>query len=239
MSLANILQKPSQIDLIGDVYPVRVKDWDEFESYLSILMISKKHFNKDLDIPLLTGIVINLRDEPIVEVLCGIFNILTRTDSFTMEYLEDSVYFENKNKQIICDSNYDLLREVALHQNIIFEPKIYKDPLMARWAEKALEAKSKNAANITFEDMITTIATYSSKHYWDIENYSIYQLKAEFQRITRLKVYDTNSLTYGNSNVNPSEVKLDHFAESFDLYADPYKDLFKSKENLNISKALG
>jgi hypothetical protein len=241
MSLNNILQAPIFIKSIGNIYPIKIVNWDNFESHLNILMLSKQHIpvTGDEDIPLLHRIVIGFQDDKVNESLCSIFNLLTRTDSFQLKLNSKTYYFENELNHVIDADNYEEIRNVALHQNLLFEPKIYKDKLMQIWAEKVLKERQKNAANITLEDMITTVASLSGKHYWDLGEYSIYQLKSEFLRWQRIKQYDTTSILYANPYA-ASEVKLEHFAEFLNMYEDPYKDLFKSKDSLkNINKALG
>lgn len=241
MTLCNILQKPTFINKVGDIYPIRIKDWDEFEKHLNILMLSKKHLevNSEEDIPLLHRIVLGYQDDIVNQSLCEIFNLITRTSTFELEVTHENYYFINRNKQIVDSDNYEEIRNIVLRQNLLFEPKVYKTKLMQEWAERVLQARKKNAANITMEDMITTIAVISGKHYKDIAKYSIYQLQSEFQRINKIKQYETISILYANPYA-ASEVKLDHFAEYLDMYSDPYADLFKSKDKLtNIHKALG
>jgi hypothetical protein len=241
MSLKNIFNKPITIDLVGNVHPIQIKDWEDFESYLQILMVSKNHIpiNGDEDIPLLRRILIAYAqesDDTILDVLCSLFNLITKSKEFKFVDERSTYYFINENEQIINDDNYEEFRNIVLKQNIIIEPKVYKSKMMQEWAEKVLEARSKDAANITMEDMVTTVAVVSGKHYWDLEKYSIYQLKSEFQRINKIKVYDTQSIMFANPYA--SDIKLDHFAEYLDMYEDPYKDVFKSKDNMNITKAV-
>ena len=238
MSTNNIFHKPIYIKRFGNVYPIQVGDWEKFESCLNVLMISKKHIEVtvDEDIALLHRIVLGLQDDEINKALCKLFNLISKTDSFKLD--SDHYHFINDESQRVDFENYDEIRNTIFNQNILFEPKVYKDPLMQQWANKVLEARSKNAANITMEDMVTTVAVISGKHYWDLEKYSIYQLKSEFQRINKIKAYDTTSIMFANPYA--TDIKLDHFAEYLDMYADPYQDLFKSKDKLkNIDKALG
>lgn len=243
MSLNNIFQKPINIDGIGNVYPIRLIDWDEFESYLNVLMLSKKHIplSIDEDVPLLNRIFLlyaELNDDSVLDVFCGIFNLITRTNTF--RFVDDLVCFVNENNQIVDVSNYEEIRETVLRQNIIFEPKIYKDPLMQQWAEKALKARQKNAANITLEDKISTVEAFGNKTYDQLMNYTMYQLEASFRRICKGKEFDMNFQarlhTPTETNV---EQNVEHFAEYIDMYENPYDSLFKSKDKLkNINKAL-
>jgi hypothetical protein len=239
MSLENIFRKPKFHPDVGEIHPILLKDWNVFEDNVRPLMFSKKHLEleNDHDMPLLDRLVVLLQDETLVNSLCKVFNLVFKSKYFELSDNGQIYFFINENKQIISSSNYEEIRDIILNQNILFEPKIYKDPLMASWASKVLKAREKNAANITLEDMITTVSVVSCKHYWDLENYSIYQLKAEFNRITKIKMYDTKSIQLANPYA--SEIKLEHFAEFLDLYQDPYADIFKSKDKLNnINKAM-
>jgi hypothetical protein len=238
--LDNIFGNSANIDSFGKVHPIQMKNWDKFDSHVNALMISKNHLQvtDGTDIPLLDRIVIMLQDERVVDSLIELFGLATRSDEFILEIDPDGIgyFFINEHNQRVDSGNYEEIRKVILYQNIIIEPKVYKDPKMQEWANKVLEAKNKDGANITVEDMVTTVATFSGKHYWDIANYSMYQLKSEFMRINKFKTYDTTSIMFANPYA--SDIKLDHFAEYLDLYADPYKDVFKSKDNMKINKAL-
>ncbi|MCM3110036.1 hypothetical protein [Lederbergia lenta] len=238
MSLNYILGKPTNVENAGDLHHIKVKDWDLFQEYLSIIMLSKKHLpleNEEVDTPLLDRLVLGLQDENVIRLLCNALNLAFRSTTF---YITDdgfNYYFTNKEEQIVNADNYEVIRKLILHQNIIIEPKVYKDKRMQEWAEKALSARNKDAANITMEDIVSTISVYSGKHYWDIAEYTMYQLYSEFYRISKIKNYDTSSIMFANPYA--TDIKLEHFAECLDLYADPNKDLFKSKDKLNINKA--
>ena len=134
---------------------------------------------------------------------------------------------EDQNK--IDYSNYEKLRLVVMNQNIMIEPKIYKTEIMNKWAQKALIAKQKNAPKITLEDMLTTISTETGKHYWDLDNYSIYQIYSDFYRIRKRINYETSVRYKCSMNFDPNSVTIEDFAESLDLYHNPYDDLFVDK----------
>ncbi|MEX3710878.1 hypothetical protein ABFV99_00590 [Cytobacillus horneckiae] len=238
MSLDNIFGKPSMMKDIGGIFPIRVKQWEKFQTYLPVLMMSKKQIelDSDEDLPLLHLLVLGLQSDEINNILCTVFNTITRTESFKLELKSDTYFFVNNKGQKVTPDNYEDIRKIVLHQNIIFEPKVYKNKMMQEWAEKVLEARSKNSANIDFEDMITTIAALSGKHYKDLEEYTVYQLRAEFARWNKIKEYDSTSILYANPHI-ASEIKLDHFAEMLDLYKDPYADVFKSNNTSKLNKA--
>lgn len=233
MSLANILQKPQELQGVGLIHPVKLKNWDEFESNLSPIMLTRNHFQlEDENIALLDILVFGLRDESLIKSLCRIFDIVLGSNEFTIALSEDSYFFFNENNQIINSANYEELRKIILHQNILFEPKIYKNPTMQKWAEKVLKARGKNAPNVTIEDMLSTISILAGKHYWDLEEYTIYQIKYDFNRICKIKNYESQSILFANPYADMSKIKIEHFAENVDMYENPYDGVFKEKSSL-------
>lgn len=231
MSLANIFQKPTKVKGLGFVYPVKLKDWDEFEENVTPIMYSKNHIPIEEDLPLLDRLIL-LRDEKIIESLCAIFNLVFRCNEFRIVIEENNYGFVNENKQIIFNLNYEELRNIILHQNILFEPKIYKTPALQKWAEKVLQARGKNSPNVTIEDMLSTLSVMSGKHYWDLGEYSIYQLRYDFNRICKIKNFESQSIMFANPHADLSKVKIEHFAENIDMYENPYDGLFKEKNTL-------
>lgn len=240
MSLNNILGKPTEVNGFGNIYPVKLKDWDEFEENLNPIILSKGHLllNIEDDIPLLDRLILGLQDDKVINALCKVFNIITYSKSYSLYTGENTYEFRNENNQIINSKTYELIRPIILRQNILFEPKIYKNPAVAQWAAKVLEARAKNAPNVTLEDKLSTVSIMTGKHYWDLEEYTMFQLSYEFNRICKIKNYETQSLMFVNPYADLSKFKLEHFAENVDMYEDPYKDIFKSKDQLKISKAI-
>lgn len=242
MTLNNIFNRPTVVEGVGKVFPIKIRDWEVFEGYLDLLLLSKASLpTEDESVPLLYRIISYYRDDPkSVEMLAELFNLVTQTDSFYFDvklFPEENFCFINNEEQEINADNYEELRKVILHQNIILEPKIFKSKRVAEWARKALELKSRNSANVTLEDMITTVSVVKGVHYNELEDYSMYQLKSDFQRINMIKSFESSSNFFGNPYA-ASELKLTHFAETLELYADPYKDVFKDDSHMNIKEAL-
>ncbi|MED3792330.1 hypothetical protein P4571_07735 [Niallia alba] len=238
MSLINIFQKPMEFKGIGKVYPIQLKDWDEFEEYLQILMLNNSHFEGESDDSLLVKLVrMGLENPAIIVALENIFNLITRTSTFQFNWNLDVLLFVNEEKQFVDELMYEELRKVVLHQNLLIEPKVFKSKRMQEWANDALRLKQKNSANVTLEDMVTTVSNLKGISYEKLETSTIYQLKSDFYRWQYIKRYDAISNLYGNPYA-ASELELPQFAECLELYADPYKDLFKSKNKMNITQAL-
>lgn len=240
MSLNHIFGKPKYVENVGNIYPVRMRDWGKFEENVRPLLLTKQNFQIEEDIPLLDLIVsLGFQEYTVINNLENIFKIVLRTENVAFVFDEYRYAFVINQESIIHSKNYDEVRKIIMEQNLLFEPKVYKSKMMQEWAEKALEARRKNAPNITLEEKISTIAAFNGKHYWDLEEYTIYQIESEFARICAFKNYDTSSHLFARDYVNPADIKLDHFAEKIDLFKNPYDDLFKTKDKLqNINKAL-
>ena len=133
------------------------------------------------------------------------------------------------NFNIITINNYDLIREVVMKQNLMFEEKVYKNEKVREWAKKTLEAKSKNQPKIGIEEVITTVSTLTGKHYSDLKKYSIYQIYSDFYRIRKGKAYDI-SIT---ARCQGADIEVEDFAEDLDIYKNPYDGLFVDSNKLN------
>lgn len=138
---------------------------------------------------------------------------------------------------LIDKNNYDQVRSLIMHQNLMNEQKVYKDKLVQEWANKALEAKNRKGIQMTFEDMLSTVSVYAGKHYSELGKYTIYQLQSDFNRIGKLIEYDaTISFKCAGDTKSP----LKHYAEHVDLFRDPNDDLFVSQDKLKgLNQAMG
>lgn len=246
-SVKYIFSKPQFIEGVGNIYPIKVIDNDEFNECSNIILYSKNHFNiDDIEQYKLLDILISVFNEEAIKKLTQLFSLVLRKDvsfiiadnyyGFRIDDTNDYCDFRINNN-IINSDNYDTVREIILKQNILFEPKVFKNKLVQQWAEKVLEARRKNGVKITMEDMITTVKVYEGISYEEVANMSLYQLYADFKRISKLMGYekDITFLAAGADIKN-----IEHYAEEVDMFEDPYGNIFVKKEKLNsLNKALG
>jgi hypothetical protein len=233
MSINNLFGEPFFIERIGNVYPIRLIDWEKFESVIPVILQSEKHFETNGDFPLLDILIRGISDEAIVISLEIIFRLALRNDDVKFVVYDGNQYkFQIDDEHSITVENFPLIRNVIMQQNILFEPKIYKNKEVQKWAEKVLAARGKNAPNITMEDMLSTVSVFTGKHYWDLKDYTIYQLKSDFNRICKIEEYRTQSMVFANPYADLSKFKMDHFAEKIDMYKNPYDDVFKEKSSM-------
>lgn len=241
MSKLDILGLPRECEGVGNVYPVRLFEEDKFYDNYHFLMLGKKHFGIDDDndidnIDLLTILFVhyikNSKDDESIklefEKMKVIFSIVLREEMNYIISENGIIFFNEKQNRIINKDNYEKVRHIIMKQNLLFEQKVYKDPLVQKWAMKALEAKQKGN-NLTDEAMITTISVLGGKSYDEIKNMTIYQFKAEFYRIMAIKDYDTSVIF---ATVAGSDGKMPHYTDQTDFDKNPYEGLFKKNNNL-------
>ena len=240
MTLKYIFAKPDYVENVGDVYPILLKDYDRFQEVSKILYISKKHF-VETELPLLVLIQFNAQhlgfeDQELYLSLEELFSIVMRDEvKFHIEPNSKTIYFLSKDGGIIDFSNYDIVRSIIMRQNLIFEQKVYKNPKMQEWANKILETRQKNSSNISIEDIISTVSVLKGVNYSELQNYSLYQLYADFYRARKIKKYETD-VVFKSVDTSWS---IEDFAEDLDLFKNPYDDLFVDKGKLSkLDKAL-
>ncbi len=237
MSLKYIFAHPDSIEGYDEdhpinIYPIKLKDYDKFQECSKLLYITKKHFEEN-PYPLLALVFMSyqqfeMTQEMLIESLSNLFSLVTQMKVGFVS-VENKEGFLMDNGNIISAHNYDVVRELIMKQNLMFEQKIYKSKLMNQWAEKAIKAKQKNAPNISFEDIITTVSVGCSKHYSDLENYTIYQIYSDFYRFRKTVDYDSNI----QFKCAGADLNLQDYAEDLDLFHNPYDDLFVSSDKLS------
>jgi len=236
--LKYIFAQPEYIEGIGEIYPIKLKDYDEFSKVSQPLYISKNHF-ETTEYPLLALIFmgvqyLGINIEQLKENFITLFSLVTHKE---VKFISEEKYegFLVDKSKFISSHNYDKLREVIMKQNLMFEQKVFKNKLVQDWANKVIEAKSKNSTKISMEDIITTVSVYKGISYEQILEYTIYQIYADFYRIRKIKQYDTDTLF---ATVSSEKMSIVDFAEDINIFKSPYDDLFVSSEKLNKFKQL-
>ena len=238
MSLQNIFGNPAQLEGYDknhplNIYPVLLEKYDAFSDISKFLYVSKNNFAKT-DIPLLQLVLMVHKElgetfESLIDKMCKALEMVTKSPVGFMDG-KDMFAFVVNNENYITIANYDEVRKTIMKQNLMYEPKIYKDPEVQKWADKVLKLKRKKNASLTLEDMVVISKTYQGLTYEQIMKQSLYQLYADFYRICQFEQFYQSTLFATVS----SDVKIEHFAKNIDIYTegDPYKDLFVSSDKL-------
>lgn len=230
--LKNIFGQPQYVDGLGDVYPIRVSEYEEFVFFANLLRFTKKHFDPEMAekftlFELVTSLT--LQDESILQSFLYMLKMTTKLD---FEFInEDNENFKFVcGKAVLCNDNYDQFRDVVMKQNLIYESKVFKSKAVKEWADKVLAARAKNSVDMTMEDMVSVIHVFTGNPYEKIAEYTIYQLQHTFQRIMKVEDYH-KAIQYmcaGDTDTKPSP-----FMEKINLYKNPYDDVFKKKDKLS------
>jgi len=233
--IKDIFDKPTFIKDAGEIYPAKVKDFDEFSENSGLLYISKNHFDSKVqqyplfDLIIASCATLGFSFEDITDKFCKLFEIVTHKKVSIGELKEKLIFIIGENNFINSD-NYEEVRKEIMRQNLIPEAKVYKNELTRKWAEKVLKAKQKNAPKISLEDIITTVSVGCCKHYSDLENYTIYQIYSDFYRLRKMIQFDSDV----HYRCVGADIKFEDYATdiSSDLYHNPYDDLFVSADKL-------
>lgn len=238
MTLNYIFGKPKYLVGIGEIFPIRLNDLDEFNEVSGLLYISRNHFESNniplLDLLFLSADHLKTTKENIVLSLEKLFSLVLRKDVFfVVDKRDDDAisrysFFIDEHHSI-SNKNYDELRQIVMKQNLMFEQKVFKDKIVQEWANKVIEAKSKNSAKITTEDIITTVSVYKGIDYDKLKDYTIYQLYADFYRVRKIKKHESDIIFRSVSD----KVTIEDFAEEIQMFKNPYDDLFVSKSKLS------
>lgn len=245
-----ILGMPECVDGIGEVFPVELQYYDDFMNVANILCISYDHFfdlmndeqqkqavadifKTDKDNLKLFDLIkfISFQTDEGISIFKNLENVFSIVLRQTVKLDTTSLNFTIEDSGQIDRNNYDDLRKIIMKQNLLFEPKVYKNKITREWAEKALKTRAKNSIDSTIEDMITTIAAMNDKTYKQLRTYTIYQLKAEFNRTMKIKTYEAY-LAYRCAGAE--DIPNDHFADNIDMFINPtdIHSLFTDKSKL-------
>src|SRR5665647_2501033 len=202
MSLQHIFAQPDLIEGTDKnnpivIHPIQLKDYDKFQECSKLLYLSKKHFEEN-SYPLLALVFMShqqfeMAQEELIENLCLLFSLVTQKEvNFISGENVEGFLIDNIN--LISVDNYDDVRALIMRQNLMFDQKIFKDPLVQEWANKVIMSRQKNSANITMEDMITTVKNDDGLTYEQVKNQTVYQLYADFYRIGKFMQFQQSSL---------------------------------------------
>ena len=203
-----LYDRPCHIQGCGEIYPIKVKDFIDFQKkYNSYFVYTKQHLDSFIPDDMCKGslkktITINMarkcqpnefgrvlsEQDAIMECVMELeeaFSIVARKE---IKYNNGT--FSDKDMSVkIDDSNFDYVSKVIVQSNLIYQLKYYKDPEYARIMEKARKAHNKNP--ISFEEMICYIKTLNKISYEEIMNENVLQLNCDFQALAQAENYRT------------------------------------------------
>lgn len=237
--LRNLFGEPKFVEGIGDVYPIQLSDWTIFNFYSPVIQLRLEQFENRTDDMTLFDCLIRegKKDQRILIMLKEALHMILKVEDIAFGESDGQHRFVYGEEYEINRENYDEFRKVVMEQNLMIEPKIYKNKLMQKWAEMALKARSSKGIEMTFEDKITTLAAWDGNKPTFYKDYTYYQFEAMFQRMCQFKNFDSQSIMMANPYAAESVSKsMEHFAQSINLRKDPYDDVFVKEDNSKLGR---
>lgn len=207
-TLKLLLNEPCGISNYCTIYPVLVKDYNEFMKYAGYLIISKKQLNLEEKDNLLDSIItasvislnngnLDLTNKNTIDIMNKVLDSFSRM--FSMLTRKEIKYTTSKNNGfefigdgvVINNSNYDMIRDVVMRMLLLREPKVFEDKLYEKMYYKALNANRKEAPSI--EDIILTVVQDVKISFSEVKQLNIFQLYALYFRINH--VVNSNAIT--------------------------------------------
>lgn len=250
-----LLDLPCNVDGIN-IYPIKIIEWDNFQKYVPLLIYSKKHYEHYYNIKntnsLLEIIILQIISSKLtpmeekykadnyelylfkygIDSICKLLEMITH-DSFKMDYdklTKNNEYsFYNNKGQVINDNNFDIIRQIVLKQNLLFEPIIYESKFKEKWAESVKRGRAKKSKDITLTDIISIVREGLGISYKEICEMNIFQLYVDFNRLKNTKSFEYIAIISTTYGVNHSKLPNINYDDPIieDLMRNPELDYFK------------
>jgi len=205
---------------IGQCSFIKVKEYPDLIEFLNYIQLSRQHF-----INTLKEQHTDVEELKIIENI-SLFQLVSETANLKAVYqivfsfvFNDEEIFNNITEELFND-----YRSLILKMNGMKEEYINPNPEIQKWIDKSKKFKAGNQEPFFFEDMVSSVVGYNGLSYSDINEMTIYQLTITFQRIAKIKNYDTSTLF---STVATEKMSIEQWCGHIDLFKE---------ENHGISK---
>lgn len=202
-----MMDKPCIVEDIT-IYPIKVKDYKDFQKYSLYLSISKERLKVETDY--LTYMIISLiyslkeaegdsekeiaiRSKKITDDICELLSICTRSKVSCIVGDEFGYAFEVVGQGFVTNNNFEAIRKVIMAMALIKEPRVFDDPEDEEWYYRALEAQQGDE-KITFEDIIISVIQDYKISFEEAFNLNVFQIHSYFGRVAHLSNYETTNL---------------------------------------------
>lgn len=207
---------------IGNCKFIKVKDYPNCFAELNVLAITKDQ--------IIQSYGNTEADKQIIELLktMSLYEIVLSADELRSVYIKLFEYLFNDAEAFfkVTKESFEYYRKLILDMNCIKEEKINPNPEIQKWIEKSKKFKQQQAGGMTFADIVTSVAMYAGVTYDQINELTIYQLYASFQRIAMFKNYDTSTLF---STVSVEKINIESWCTHIDMFAEEEHGLSKDQ----------
>lgn len=206
-----ILGLPCKITNVGDLYPIKVKDWLEFSKYGSYLKLSYKHLKLEKREDLLSFIFrmllnekckgcatkeeqLNKIDECIKDFE-RMFSLVFRIDmKFVSDDINDIKFLGySDDGKVIAEINkqtYEIFRIIAMKLNCMQEELLVEDDIILQHIQMQ-EASDRKGKDITLGDIILKVSCHMNVSIETIREWPMFLLYGYFQEIVHFETCKT------------------------------------------------
>ncbi len=201
-----LFNEPCEIDGIGKIYPVLLKDYKKIRKYSYYLTFSKEYLGVGSDIGLLYALIITISrtkcndikkmDFAIIETLkefAELFSIVTKKEIIYNIINNDFIFKSTDDMVTINSDNFDTLRNVVLKMCLIKENKVFKNKEVEKWYYKGLKAAQRGKKEIDIDDVVSIVIQDMKYSFEYVYNLNIFQLYVLYARINNSIGYETIS----------------------------------------------
>ena len=230
--------EPTEVLGAGFIYPVKLLEWDRF-----ILLASKFLMTSDLflrrrlelseQIKLFDFITVNA----IVNSSDGYSGLNDIAEAFSIVFRKEvkvglrgkaknqEVYFSVAKMGIIDRNNYDEVRKVIMEQNLMFDPIVAKDEKSQKIIDRGIERLRSGNPEVDIESMIVAVSIFKEI---DLNNLTYYQLRADFEMISRIETNRAIPIYRANG----ADVEPMNLTQELSIHKNPYgADVLFRKRN--------
>lgn len=175
---------------IGQCNFIKVKEYPDIAMLLNHLLITKQHIiNIYLEYPEKKNILEHIKNISLYQIIKESIDVLP-----VYKYVFDFLFRDTNVFDRVTEETFDYYRYLILGMNGLKEEIINPNPEIQKWIEKSIRYKASLQDPLYFEDQVSSVVGFNGITYDDVNEMTLYQLAVTFQRIARIKNYDTTML---------------------------------------------
>ena len=199
--IKDYLNLPELVEGIGYVYPVSVVEWEDFSRLAQRFLLYsydmiKYKFKIEQEIKMLDFLfLVIMQGETEEERVQGVIDL---QDMLKIVLKEDvKAFYDNQSGEWLLmvgeqgneinRLNFDTLKPVIMRQNLLFEPLIANNDIAQQIIDDAITRMSRQGDKVELESMIACVSIVKGIHPKELQDYSYYQLRADYEVSQRIE----------------------------------------------------
>ena len=239
--------EPTEVDRAGFIYPVRLIEWERFTQLASMYLMTCDLFLrrrlslsdeiKLFDFVTIQAVLASKDGEERLKELEELFSIVFRTQvqyRIRKTTKMPEIYFLVNKMGIIDRDNYEEVRRVIMEQNILFDPIIGKSEAAQQAIDNAIARLKRGKTDLDIESMFIAVSMF--KKDIDINEITYYQLRADYEMLTRIE----QNRIIPIYQVNGVKIEQTELSKPLSIHKNPYgmDVLFKKRDDNKVQSMM-